>query len=160
MIMIGIGNTNTYLKQRFGQSYGIEITSRIMESTKVIIKLPVQKWGKPMNHVIIIDDEVQSRNSYAIIFTMKHGMYQKIWHALSVIFYSYENGIILSKYAEDNNTTLMNFRKTVQQWIFYKRLQNKTGYFIRLHIRFNMIMYCKRILKPDLLNIHIIFQPG
>lgn len=40
---IGIGNTNTYLKQRFGQSYGIEITSRIMESTKVIIKLPVQK---------------------------------------------------------------------------------------------------------------------
>ena len=31
------------LKQRFGQSYGIEITSRIMESTKVIIKLPVQK---------------------------------------------------------------------------------------------------------------------
>lgn len=40
---IGIGNTNAYLKQRFGQSYGIEITSRIMESTKVIIKLPVQK---------------------------------------------------------------------------------------------------------------------
>ena len=43
---IGIGNTNTYLKQRFGQSYGIEITSRIMESTKVIIKLPVQKVRK------------------------------------------------------------------------------------------------------------------
>lgn len=40
---IGIANSNAYIKQRFGKSYGIQIISHIMKGTKIIITLPVQK---------------------------------------------------------------------------------------------------------------------
>lgn len=40
---IGIQNTNSYLKKRFGEAYGIQIESKIMEGTKVTIHMPIQK---------------------------------------------------------------------------------------------------------------------
>ena len=40
---IGIQNTNSYLKKRFGEAYGVEIESQVMEGTKVTIHLPIQE---------------------------------------------------------------------------------------------------------------------
>ncbi len=40
---IGIQNTNSYLKKRFGETYGIHIKSQVMEGTKVTIHLPIQE---------------------------------------------------------------------------------------------------------------------
>lgn len=40
---IGIGNTNAYIKKKFGRPYGIQIISKLAEGTKIIIRLPVQK---------------------------------------------------------------------------------------------------------------------
>lgn len=40
---IGIQNTNSYLKKRFGDAYGIQIESKIMEGTTVTIHLPIQE---------------------------------------------------------------------------------------------------------------------
>lgn len=40
---IGIGNTNAYIKKKFGRPYGIQIISKLAEGTKIMIRLPVQK---------------------------------------------------------------------------------------------------------------------